>query len=573
MNQTQPLNYFFRKFPVLRWITGFLFLAIIIAFSIILSFKTKPEPKISSLTPVTGSPGDLIVIKGENFGSSKDTNYVEFEGNNGRNRLTASSILSWKNEEIKLILPPNIQDGLVYVGNKDTKSNPKFFANAAFLPQENTENSISQIPQILSSSENSKTGIGKVLKLFGKNFGHTREKSKVYFSCERVNPDKNSKKDEKKQSLEISYIFADEDNSDYIYWSDSEIHVRIPDGASSGKIYVETLKGLSPSYNIKLNSKTGTKKFISPKTYVVKVEVDIVDSSTDKNSSIIIRCPRPVISVSQPEVNIIEFSPEPVIQNFQHTVIHQTSSERSAIQKKKFSQNFAVTTYETLTSVIEPQVENYTPDTINYLEYALEPDYITPCDDEKIISLAKKITGKEKNPYTKAKLIYNYMLNNFTLLSQTRSEKTSSLDILNTKTGDAYDFAVCFTSLLRASRIPALTDSGVLINPNLKSQNHWWTEFYIENVGWIPCDIAIAAGLYYQTWVKDINVKEFYFGNLDAQHITFSRGFNDIKAGFSNNKTVYRPKTFALQSIWEEASGEKIKYSSYWADPVIIGVY
>ena len=95
----------------------------------------------------------------------------------------------------------------------------------------------------------------------------------------------------------------------------------------------------------------------------------------------------------------------------------------------------------------------------------------------------------------------------------------------------------------------------------------------MENVGWSPCDIAIAAGLSYQTWVKDINVKEFYFGNLDAQHITFSRGFNDIKAGFSNNKTVYRPKTFALQSIWEEASGEKIKYSSYWADPVIIGVY
>ena len=199
MNQTQPLNYFFRKFPVLRWITGFLFLAIIIAFSIILSFKTKPEPKISSLTPATGSPGDLIVIKGENFGSSKDTNYVEFEGNNGRNKLTASSILSWKNEEIKLILPPNIQDGLVYVGNKDTKSNPKFFANAAFLPRENKENLISQTPQILSSSEDSKTGIGKVLKLFGKNFGHTREKSKVYFSCRRDNPDKNSKKDEKKQ--------------------------------------------------------------------------------------------------------------------------------------------------------------------------------------------------------------------------------------------------------------------------------------------------------------------------------------------------------------------------------------
>ena len=73
--------------------------------------------------------------------------------------------------------------------------------------------------------------------------------------------------------------------------------------------------------------------------------------------------------------------------------------------------------------------------------------------------------------------------------------------------------------------------------------------------------------------VKELDAKSYYFGNLDGQHIVFSRGWNDIKPGPQNNKTVYRPRSYALQSIWEEASGKVIKYSSYWADPIVIGVY
>ena len=136
MNKTRALSYIFRKFPILRWILGIFVIAIVILISIILSFKAKPQPKIISLTPQVGSPGDLVVIKGENFGQKKDTNYVEF----GNNKLTASSILSWKDDEIKLIIPANIQDGLVYIGNKDVKPNPKFFANSTLVPVPREEN-------------------------------------------------------------------------------------------------------------------------------------------------------------------------------------------------------------------------------------------------------------------------------------------------------------------------------------------------------------------------------------------------------------------------------------------------
>ena len=70
------------------------------------------------------------------------------------------------------------------------------------------------------------------------------------------------------------------------------------------------------------------------------------------------------------------------------------------------------------------------------------------------------------------------------------------------------------------------------------------------------------------------NPNEFYFGNLDSQHIAFSRGINEIKQTMSaKNKIVYRPKTYALQSIWEESSEGNVNYSSLWNTPVVLGLY
>ena len=60
---------------------------------------------------------------------------------------------------------------------------------------------------------------------------------------------------------------------------------------------------------------------------------------------------------------------------------------------------------------------------------------------------------------------------------------------------------------------------------------------------------------------------------VDGQHILFSRGLNEIKSSSPNSKTVQKSRSFALQSVWEEASGKSIKYSSYWAEPSVIGVY
>ena len=106
--------------------------------SFFITFKVKQKPQITSITPPIGAPGDLVIIKGKDFGENKNTSYVEFGGS----RLTASSYISWSDTEIKLVLPANIQDGLVFVGTKDTRSKPVFFANATSVPVALLENTV-----------------------------------------------------------------------------------------------------------------------------------------------------------------------------------------------------------------------------------------------------------------------------------------------------------------------------------------------------------------------------------------------------------------------------------------------
>lgn len=571
MNSSSAFNYFFRKSPLLRTLLWILFAALFTFISLFISKKLKSLPEIKELTPPVGSPGDIVIINGHGFGNSKDSSCVDFGGNN----LTASSYILWSDEQIKIVLPPDFQDGLVTVKTKNGRSNPAFFANANAAPVAVMPDKSSILPVITSFSPESPV-IGGEFIIYGTNFGTIRDKSQVFFSIQRGENrlQRNENDDsgiEKKENLR--FIPCNEDDFDYEYWSDNEIRVRIPDGAVAGEAYVQTAKGKSPEIFVKVSGKAGVKAFISPKTYLIQTAVDIDDTANDKDSSIILRCPSPYITAAQPLVQLTNSKYEPVIENYQHSTIYQVRKDNGKEEKKRFSEDFMIYVYETRTEISAAKLGKRDGINTELYEYATRADECVLSDDEAVHDLLKKIIGNEKNAYNIAALVYNYMTENFTVLGDIRRGKISPIDLIDKKHGDAYDFAMIFTALLRAAGIPALPDSGILIGADMKAQNHWWCEFYLSEFGWVPADPALGAGLDYQLWRKDTDVRKYYFGNLDAQHILFSRGWNEIKPSSPQNKTVTRQRTFALQEIWEEALGTNIKYSSYWADPVVLGVY
>lgn len=569
MDSSGKINYLFRRFPVLRVLTAVFVIAVIFGSVSLINSKTKSVPVINSIVPPVGSPGDLVVINGENFGTARDMSYVEIAGS----RLTASSYISWTDNCIKLVLPANVQDGLVVVGTKELRSNPALFANEVDIPV--PVPAVQQITRpVITFLSAEKISVGEILTISGNNFGDLKNQSKVYFTMDCNN--KVSEAEYKNIALLTeNMIPANETDFDYISWSNTEISVRVPDGAYSGVVIVDTGREKSDPKEIIINTDAGRKEYLNKKIYLIQYSADIADVVSDDVSTITLRCPVPFTTAAQPNVEITETVPEPILLNYQNNLIHQITKSRNNTPKSVFKQTFVLPVYEIRANVVPAKIGVYKNTDENLLAAALRQDALVPVDDSAVKELSAKITGKEKNAWNMAKLIYDYMCSEFKIQDKVRKNDADPLDLLKKKEGDAYDFAVIYTALLRAAGIPCYTDSGVLVNQDLQTQVHWWCEFYIDKVGWVPCDPALGAGMTHKQWSdSDVeDVKAFYFGNMDSHHIMFSRGWSQLKPFSADSKIVQQPRSFALQSIWEEANRDTAKYSSYWSIPVVKGVY
>ena len=535
---------------------------------LIITMRMRRKPVIESLNPPIGAPGDLVVIKGKYFGSAGNEGYVEFAGS----KLTASSYISWTDTEIKVVLPANIGDGLVFVGTKTSRSEPSFFTNEREIPVAVRPKAQTVVPFIASIS-NAFPAVGDPIVIFGKNFGDTHDAADVYFTTERETPPNRSVLSYETGAVGTMHIPASKSDLDYESWSDTEIRVRVPDGAASGSLYVETPAGRTAPQKLLIDSRAGSKTYGKQRTYIMQLAADINDVETKQPATIRFYFPRPVLTAAQPFAELTECEPEPAIVDYQNTIVHQLQATKGpSPAKRRFSQNFVVSVYEVKSAVQPKYIRPY--DDMNKALYAsaTRADKFIPSDDRAVTNLAAAIVGKETNPYVKAKLIYTYMLDNYKL-RDAASKPESPLNLIKSKRGDAYCFALLYTALLRAGGIPALTECGVLVDRNLHTRNHWWCEFYLHGVGWIPADPALGAGLSYEGWSETGDARNYYFGNLDPQHITFTRGINDLKPAAGNTKTVQHPRGYALQSVWEESSQDTVKYSSFWAAPAILGVY
>lgn len=543
----------------------------------LVSLNIKEKPVIEEVIPPIGEPGDIITITGKHFGKSRDTNYVEIGGS----RITASAYISWNDNEIKLTVPVNINNGLVFVGNGKTRSEPSFFANENNIPrlaQANTQttkpsvatvaiNGASATPIAQSTSLRIKTG--DLLIISGTNFGNTNDNAEVLFSSSRITNAQSQSHGNIEEADDM--IHASRNDFDYVYWNDTEIRVYVPDGISDGNFYIKTAHGTSLPIKITNSSSVGKKTFPTQKTYLIEITANISDVVSEPNTTITLRMPRPQKTAAQPRINMTESSPAPTIADFQHTLIFQAQIAKSP--SMNFKTNFVLPVYEIATEINPDKIGSYDKMNPVLRAIALQEDACVPSKNEKVIELATQIVGRERNAYRKAKRIYDYMLSNYSITQGTRSGDASPVDLMENNIGDAYDFAVLFTALLRASDIPALPCSGILVDRSMDRQPHWWAEFYLPEFGWLPADPALGAGLPYNAPGELTSEKDYYFGNLDAQHILFSRGYNEIKPASASSVTVQIPRSYALQAIWEEANVPSISYSSFWNIPQVLGVY
>lgn len=555
MSPKKGFSYTFRKYPLFRAFLAFLFIVIAVSVTIILLHQAKKLPFITTLDPSVSESGELVTISGGHFGTMRSDSYVELGGN----RLISSAYTTWTDDVIQLIIPYNANDGLLYVVTPNGRSNPVVFTCRTTIPVPVKPDAETLLPAITTLSAN-QGAVGTVITITGNHFGTLRNSSCVWFSAvsEKV-----------KDNACTACSDAD---CDYLFWSDQEIQIRVPDGAETGNIWIETAKGLSNKIPFTVTVPAGSKSYKDERIYLLELTEDISNVISSDQGMITLYTPYPPTSAQQRISQLTESSPEPIIEKYLNTVVYQIPVKNGLTQKTAVKSVFKVHVWTVETSVTNKSAKQGTAAETYYASY-MRGDSVVPSDNEALIELSDTIVGKEKAPYNKARLIYNYVTKEIALLNKTRPAEASVLDLLETKEGDSYDMAILFTALCRAQGIPAVPVSGVLVHNNISTENHWWSEFYLDSVGWIPVDPGLGAG---KTADCSKNIEDpatWYFGNMDSQHIAFSRGYNTIKSAQQSGKKVYRPKTFALQSVWEEASDETTSYSSYWSPVIVQGVY
>jgi transglutaminase-like putative cysteine protease len=530
----------------------------VISAALLFSACGEKMPRIDSIAPVVGRMGEALAICGEHFGDEQDISFVTIGGV----APTSSSYIIWRDDLISVIVPEFGESGLVYVHRADKKSNAALFSNEESIPAP-VMGPEAEIAPIITSIEPKSAAIGSLVTIRGNNFGASREDGAVFFAWNAEQSSAAPADLNMRLSVPVS-----ENDGGYEVWGERELRVRVPDGAVSGNVEVRTARGISRGEYFEAAEKPGSKVYRDKRSYVISYGVDIRTEEASAPNALYIALPQPVNSASQRLGEQISGKTDPFIENYRGVSLYKLNDLVSNTGAE-IAVSYPVEVYEVETAVNASRVRAARP---SALETAYtRPSPLVPSDNPLITRQAAAITGREQNPYLKARLIYNWLLREGGIQAGNRQDDIPTA--LVQRQADPRQAALLFCALARASGVAALPQAGVLVNRSAKTTPHYWAEFWIEGFGWIPVDPALGAGAAPPGFNPHPDAASYYFGSIDNQRVCFSQGETIIARMESRSRTAAYDRSYALQNLWEEATDGLKSYSSLWRDIMIEGVY
>jgi hypothetical protein len=417
----------------------------------------------------------------------------------------------------------------------------------------------------ISSIGPERAPVGGLLVITGSNFGYNRDDSMVCFTWAPAAEAGTGWADPKSR-----YIAASAEAFDYESWSDREISVRVPTGAGSGALLVRTAGGESNTAYFELDQSTGRRIFKDKHTYTLLSSVDIRNTSRREGGGLYLWIPRIQESPSQRNVQLIRQEPLPEIENYNGLMLFYLK-EPKRNRPYKLAQTFILDRYAMESRIDPARVPlDYDKSRPLYKVYTAS-NVFTPAADADIALAVKSNGGQERNPYIRARRLYEFVL---ARMSYADWEKyVPARGGLKTRKGDSYTYATLYVALLRSAGIPSRTIGGYIISESNTAHPHFWTEFYLPNFGWVPADPALADRGPSADFPVPANAVEYFFGNITNRHIIFSRGLLQAKKVSPAGKTIEQQEMHSLQTIYAEATGSLESYSGTWNNLQVIGSY
>jgi len=199
------------------------------------------------------------------------------------------------------------------------------------------------------------------------------------------------------------------------------------------------------------------------------------------------------------------------------------------------------------------------PDTIEDARRFLAPSAHLPTDGA-VAAAAKHIIGKEKEPLKKARKIYDWIIANSYRDESVRGCGTGSPNAMLAQLekegrmgGKCLDMSALTVALMRASGIPAREVMGIRVGPSrlspafgakedITKSQHCKVEFFIDTIGWIPCDPADITKLIlkegldrHSPRVRELSEKFFGFWENNWMALNDARDFDLYPANSQGN--------------------------------------
>jgi transglutaminase-like putative cysteine protease len=535
---------------------------VLVGFVLLSPRMAGSPPRLESITPTRGKPGDVMILSGRNFGNPRETAEVRISGISP----TSQDYTEWTDTRISVRIPDEATSGIVYVLTKSGRSGGLLFISSSDIPQPASGASRPGDPYIVNKDspiQPSAARVGDLVTIYGMNFGLEKGNSEVYFTWSGLQNASGG-------SLDLANLLPARDyNLDYVSWSDREIRLRVPDGASSGNVLVRSDKGTSNAAYFVVNRGAGSKTYTSPRKYSVQYGMNVSVAAAAADNTLYLWMPRILPTPEQRTIETVGQDPPSVLDTTAASLYSFSNLQKGG--KYKIGMSWMFDRYAVATQVNPGEVPPYVTTSELYAQFT-SPDRLVPSTSPDVTRAAAAAAGGEKNPWLKARRIYDWLLSQVSY-SATAGDTAAAL---RSKKANAFTYSSLYCALLRAAGVPARMVSGYLVGDSGQpTRRHFWDEFYVETLGWIPVDPTLGdeKSLLPTPPAPDFDPRAFYFGNLDNQHITFTKGLVEVNQMNPSGSVREDRDLPYLLSIHEESVGGLTSYTAGFEDLSVTGVY
>lgn len=514
-----------------------------------IAFYVVSRPVLIAIDPVSSKPNEVVSLFGRNFG--EQPGHVLFDAA----PLPSPAVLYWSPQLISIRMPHGVDTAIVRIQTRFGLSNPLMLADASKIPEISKSAPIPSIHPVISSMQpTTNAQIGKPLIVSGDHFGDPEEGSAVFFT--RIASVSTLALDDPANFIEVN-------SADKLVevWTENKITVRVPDGAENGFVFVRTKRGTSNVYPVSISRAKGRTWKGETAKYSIEQRIAIHVAASLPEGQLSLFLAKPPNQANQNAQIEVKSGAEYLVadeNNWQEFRLGQADASKGKIE---IVRGLQVDVSEMRADLASSSLQGIDSPWPAFLASSLAADTLVPSDDPTIQAAALAIQKKEKNPFRQIVLVSQWVSSNVKLNDKSQGLSDEALVALKHKAGGTRALALLNCAMLRALGIPAVPVAGFLATGDNRLIPHFWGEYYLTGMGWIPFDPLLASGYVPQQFSGGFSDRLIYYRGIDNRHIAMSRGYRLLPAV---SREVQKKQKVSWSFFEYDELSLGLSYSSTW---------